>query len=98
MDLTVAGDVTISNSSELYLGQGGSGIGTINIAGNLSVNTATITETGSATGYLVLFNKVGTQTFSATAATLANNINYTVAATSTLVLNNSLPINNVGNW
>ncbi|MBK9486135.1 MAG: T9SS type A sorting domain-containing protein [Chitinophagaceae bacterium] len=93
MALTVAGDVSVSNNSELYMSQTGSGASTLNIGGNLSVSTGTITETGSSTASLIVFNKAGTQTFSATAAVLSNDLNYIIFTGSTLVLNNSLPVN-----
>jgi len=92
MGLTVAGNVSVSNSSELYLNQGGSGVGTLNVGGNLSVSTATITETSSAI-CVINFTKSGTQTFSATLATLSNDIDYNINSTSTLVLNNNIPVN-----
>lgn len=91
--LTVAGNVSVSNSSELYLSQGGSANSTLNIGGDLSINNGTITETGSGTGNLIVFTKTGTQNFTATSATLSNDINYTINSGSILVLNNNLPVN-----
>ncbi|MBS1760065.1 MAG: InlB B-repeat-containing protein [Bacteroidetes bacterium] len=90
--MTVAGNVEVSNSSELYLSQGGSANSTLNIGGDLSITNATITESGSSTGNLIVFNKNGIQNFSAVSATLSNDLNYSVSSASTLVLNNDLPI------
>ena len=92
MALTVAGNVSISNSSELYLSQAGSALGTLNIGGDLSINNATLTETGSANG-IVIFNKNGTQSFSASSATISNIVNYTITNTSTLLVNSGFPVN-----
>lgn len=93
MALTVRGDVTITNSSELYLSQEGSANGTLNIGGNLSVSTGTITESGSTNGHIIVFNGAGLQTFIATSATLSNDINYAINSASSLVLINGLPVN-----
>lgn len=92
MALTVAGNVSISNSSELYLSQAGSALGTLNIGGDLSINNATLTETGSANG-IVIFNKNGTQSFSASSATISNIVNYSITNTSTLLVNSGFPVN-----
>jgi len=92
MALTVAGNVSISNSSELYLSQAGSALGTLNIGGDLSINNATLTETGSANG-IIIFNKNGAQSFSASSATISNTVNYTITNTSTLLVNSGFPVN-----
>ncbi|MBK7934611.1 MAG: hypothetical protein IPK01_14300 [Acidobacteria bacterium] len=69
--LTVSGNVTLSNGSELYLSQGGSANGTLYVGGDLSVTSATITETATTAGHAIIFNKAGTQSFTASSATLS---------------------------
>lgn len=94
--MTVAGNVEVSNSSELYLAQGGSANNTLNIGGDLSITNGTITETGSGTNNQLVFNKTGTQNYNAVTATLSNDLNYSVSSASTLVLNNDLLVNTNG--
>lgn len=93
MTLTVSGNVSVSNSSELYLSQGGSGSNTLQIAGNLSVNSGTITETGSSANCKIEFNKSGSQSISLAAATISNDLNYVIASASATTLLSNIPVN-----
>lgn len=96
--LDIIGNVTLSNSSELYLSQGGSSNGLININGNLTVNSGTlITETGSSTGHTISFSKNGSQSF-VNEGSISNDINYNVGSASVLTIHNDIPVNESMNF
>lgn len=92
-ELTVFGNVTVTNNSEFYLSQGGSANSTLILNGDLTINSGTITETGTGTNNTIRFIRAGTQTFNATSATISNTINYFVDPSPTIVLNNNFPVN-----
>ncbi len=90
--LNITGNLLLSNSSELYLSQGGSANGSIYINGNLNIgNGSTVTETGSATGNLFYFSNTGTQTITNN-GTISNDINFTIGPGSVITLNSSIPL------
>lgn len=78
--LTVTGNVSISGGT-LTLSLG-SAIGTLNVAGDFSQTSGTITETSTGSG-LIVFNKSGIQTYTS-GGTVSNTINFTVNSGSTL--------------
>ena len=78
--LTVTGNVTLSGGTLTM--SSGSGIGTLNVAGDFSHTAGTITETSTGSG-LIVFNKAGTQTYTS-GGTVSNTINFTVNSGSAL--------------
>lgn len=91
IELTVNGNTALSNGSELYLNQSGSGSGRLKIYSDLSVNSGSlITSTGSSGEDSIVFSNDGIQNFSNSG--LVQNINYRVNTNSNLVINNDLPV------
>jgi len=92
-NVNVAGNLILSNSSELYFAQVGSGTGIITLNGNITMNSGTlITETGSSSDNSLVFNNNGSQ-FISNLGTINNDINYTVNANSTLSIYNDIYVN-----
>ncbi|HEV8505010.1 MAG TPA: hypothetical protein VGQ53_06410, partial [Chitinophagaceae bacterium] len=86
--MTVNQNVSVLNSgSELDLKQG-SGIGTLNVKGNLTLSSGTIGTFSIGAGEIV-FNGSSTQTFAQTGSAISTNVNYTVFNFSKLDLGTS---------
>ncbi|MDP2336773.1 MAG: choice-of-anchor L domain-containing protein, partial [Bacteroidota bacterium] len=85
--LTVAGNVLISGGT-LDMNRG-AGNGILYSAGNFTISGGTLTRSGSGSGS-VIFNKSGIQTYSKTAGTISNVINFTVNPGSTLDVGTSI--------
>lgn len=91
MGLSVLGNTTVSNYSELYLSEGGSANSTLTLYGNISVESGcTITDNGSQTGNTIIFAKNGTQNLYRSGS--INNVNYSVNSGTTLVIDNDIPV------
>lgn len=96
--INVTGNLTLTNSSELYFSQGGTADGSIYINGNLNIGSGTtVTETGLATGNLFYFSNTGTQSITNN-GTITNDINYTVGPGSMITLNSSIPLSSGRNF
>ena len=83
--LNVAGNFSLSGGTLNVSGAtGGTSNGAINIAGNFSQSGGTLTEAATVGTQTVTFNAAGTQTYSFTAGTVSQNVNFAVSSGATL--------------
>jgi hypothetical protein len=79
----------VQTGGTFNLGQGSSSTTAINISGDFTHNGGTLSTTGTSSVGQVVFNKSGSQTYSASANTVTGNIDYTINSGSTLNLGTS---------
>ena len=93
-NLTISGDFSIS-AGTLTLANN-SNNSTYNIGGNFTMTGGTITETSSGATSSFVFNKSGTQSFTKTAGTISQLINFTVNSGAILDMGTSVLNGSVG--